>query len=639
MMVDGLDELPDKERIRVLETLATAAATEPTLYEFLVASRPLPAEDLRVLGPGVPRFELHPFTPHNLHEYAKAWFSDLGEPERHATDFAAALSRSQLDVLARTPLMATMLCQLYVANPSRLLLSGRTDIYQAFVELIYEQNTHKRIAAIQDQAIRALKSRHQILRDVQAAEESAHHVRGHLPELIDHLAHERINGNSTATVELLASLLPARRPATVKEHLWNAFLGDLLRPTGLLTQHSGDLNLLHQTLLEYHAARHATRDATARAPLLHSLLLGEETSTGEPLWVWVLSRQSYFGFLLDRLLTPGDDIAAATSKALEALGEPIRSRDCLDVAAVIEQFPHPASVRALGRALAALAADGTWWDEDCRREAARLLANLHGLHGHREEGAALLAALASETPYRNSAYHVYPRVQAVVELAEINGYQSKAAGILAASAADPSHHLGERTLAARNLAGLDGHAETAARLLAALAVEPAPDRWDWSKPVDAAQALAGLDGHLEQAAQLLLALATEPTRIYKCRCAAARVLAGLDGYEEEGVTLLSSFTSPAHEIYVRIEAAGRLSELAGHEEAASRLLQGFLDDPAVDDYHKNSACEALSHRAGHVSPDGARAPGPVGSPRSGPHPGRGRKPWLAPRFPALFKAP
>ena len=45
------------------------------------------------------------------------------------------------------------------------------------------------------------------------------------------------------------------------------------------------------------------------------------------------------------------------------------------------------------------------------------------------------------------------------------------------------------------------------------------------------------------------------------------------------------------------------------------------------------------HRAGHLPPDGTRPLRPVERPRPGPYPRPGRKPWLAPRFPALFKAP
>ncbi|MGP3974333.1 hypothetical protein ACTWQF_09965 [Streptomyces sp. 8N114] len=110
-------------------------------------------------------------------------------------------------------------------------------------------------------------------RDNLAAEQSAQQVGDHLPELIDHLAHERFTGNTAPAVEIVASHLPVQRPAKVKEPLWNTFLGDLLRPTGLLVERAGDFEFLHQTLLEHHAALHATRDGQARTQVLHDLLI------------------------------------------------------------------------------------------------------------------------------------------------------------------------------------------------------------------------------------------------------------------------------------------------------------------------------------------------------------------------------
>lgn len=214
--------------------------------------------------------------------------------------------------------MAFMLCQLYAADPARPLPDGRSGAYQAFVELIYEQNAHKNIKDTHDEAIRRLKDRHQIPKDNQAAEQAARQVRDHLPELIDHLAHERINGHTAPAVDILASHQQANRPQKVQQHLWNAFLSDLLRPTGILVQRADDFDFLHQTLLEYHAARHATRDEQARTKLLHDLIASSKSPennhwdgrfpsrypSGNDRWKPPAAEPSYLGFLLDGLLTP-----------------------------------------------------------------------------------------------------------------------------------------------------------------------------------------------------------------------------------------------------------------------------------------------------------------------------------------------
>ncbi len=168
VLVDGVDEIPDTDTRRaVLRLLAGVTAGQPTLYRFVVATRPLPARELDTLGPQVPRFQLQPFSGDNLLDYATKWFRDLENPGRHAKAFISGLQRSRLDVLARTPLMASMLCQLYAADPTRPLPEGRTSAYKAFVDLIYEQNTHKPVASTHDEAIQRLKGRHQIPKDNQ----------------------------------------------------------------------------------------------------------------------------------------------------------------------------------------------------------------------------------------------------------------------------------------------------------------------------------------------------------------------------------------------------------------------------------------------------------------------------------------
>ncbi|WFB11324.1 helix-turn-helix domain-containing protein [Streptomyces sp. LX-29] len=241
VLVDGLDEIPDADtRSAVLTMLASATSAGTDLYRFVVATRPLPARELSTLGRHAPRYELQPFSRDDLLTYATHWFRALDDPGRHAVEFMAGLARSRLKDMARTPLMAFMLCQLYAADPARPLPDGRAGAYESFVELIYEQNAHKNIRSTHDGAIRLLKDRHQIPQDNQAAEQAAQRVRNHLPELIDLLAHARISGNIAPAVEVLVPHLHAQRPHKVKEPLWNAFLGNLLRPTGLLAQRAGD---------------------------------------------------------------------------------------------------------------------------------------------------------------------------------------------------------------------------------------------------------------------------------------------------------------------------------------------------------------------------------------------------------------
>ncbi|MFJ6141894.1 hypothetical protein [Kitasatospora sp. NPDC092286] len=114
-------------------------------------------------------------------------------------------------------------------------------------------------------------------------------------------------------IDILASHPDAQRPAEVPTDVWRAFLDDALRRSGLLTVRSGEFVFLHQTLLEYLAARHVIPDEQDGARLLRRLF-GRWTrygpSTNDPgikcrLWfrkIWrapLNVEASYLGFLLD----------------------------------------------------------------------------------------------------------------------------------------------------------------------------------------------------------------------------------------------------------------------------------------------------------------------------------------------------
>lgn len=85
------------------------------------------------------------------------------------------------------------------------------------------------------------------------------------------------DSHEAAIARLVASMhRPRARRETetatrrIHEHM-PELVDDLLRHTGLLVQHEDGLDFPHQTFLEYHAARHATRNERARTELLDTL--------------------------------------------------------------------------------------------------------------------------------------------------------------------------------------------------------------------------------------------------------------------------------------------------------------------------------------------------------------------------------
>ncbi|MBB5119380.1 NACHT domain-containing protein [Streptomyces eurocidicus] len=273
VLVDGLDEVADREaRAGLLDRLADEAATDGTPYRFVVATRPLPAGELDVLGPDTARFELLLFTPDDLRRYAREQFRDLDDPDRSTELFTASVAGTGLGSLVRGPLMASMLCGLYAIAPGELLPGGRTEVYSRFIDRIHRHNSHKRIAETQQGAIDALEEPFQHLPDRLAVRAAAERTRLALPELVDSLAHRMFFDDAPATLDVFAAHPSALRPEQVPGPDWHRFLGDLLRPTGLLSVQDGEPAFPHRTFLEYHAARHATRDPKASAWAVRGLL-------------------------------------------------------------------------------------------------------------------------------------------------------------------------------------------------------------------------------------------------------------------------------------------------------------------------------------------------------------------------------
>ncbi|MFJ4648680.1 HEAT repeat domain-containing protein [Streptomyces bobili] len=280
LLVDGLDELPNAdERRAVLEKLANAVAAEPPLYRCVVATRPLAEGELsvldQVLGLKAPHFELQAFAPHDLRDYMEKYFNTRWprqEATRRARHFAGALRRASLDELARTPLMAFMLCQLYLAEPERPLPDGRAAVYEAFTDLVYENNHSKRVADSHEESIERLVESVQSPRARKEADAAARRVHERLPELIGYLAHRRLSDHKTPVTEALAAHEAVQRPGRIRPDRWDAFLENLLRHTGLLVHHADGLGFPHQTFLEYHAA----------AEIRHRLVV-ERSLTGDAL--------------------------------------------------------------------------------------------------------------------------------------------------------------------------------------------------------------------------------------------------------------------------------------------------------------------------------------------------------------------
>ncbi|MFD9222519.1 NACHT domain-containing protein [Streptomyces sp. NPDC060064] len=310
IMIDGLDEITDSAgRRRVMEGLHNLAlGADTSLYQFVVATRPLPTDELVQLGEGMPQYDLQPFAAEQLPAFAEQWFGKLGLPDPHgaAIAFNNTLEDAGLVELARTPLMATMLCQLRATAPEGPLPIGRGEVYERFITLLHDRQHADSGGGITAQTTATLG------RYGPAALAKAHHTIDRVETLVAHLAAERYKGNEDAALTIISSHAHAARPDRIPQKAWEAFLDEMLRRSGLLTVHADEITFLHQTLVEHLAARHATSDPEASAHVFHELFEQPWTRHSAPwsrkTWKRPEQEDSYTGFLLDAWQSQGTDI-------------------------------------------------------------------------------------------------------------------------------------------------------------------------------------------------------------------------------------------------------------------------------------------------------------------------------------------
>ncbi|NRQ39723.1 NACHT domain-containing protein, partial [Nonomuraea sp. NN258] len=560
VLVDGLDELGDPDaRRRILRSLAVLMEGEHAeLYRFVLATRPLPDGELDRLGPQVPRYDLQPFGREEIQQVARGWFRALEVPdaERAADAFTRELVRSHLAELARIPLMISMLCQLHGQAPGRPLPAGRGQIYRDFLSLLHR---HQHVPA---PGGAAEIDRTGLRRYGPAAVAQAEHVLDHLPDLIVHLAAERHSGNRQPATVIVAAHPEARRPRRVPAFDWHEFLTASLTRSGSLTARAGDLEFLHQTLLEYLAAGHANRDAETAAKSLREAfdrprryLYDSPDSAGIRPRLW-LSRywqpppykESFAGFLID---TAAEHDPALVERCLTRLASPRGGlngcRFILRQARIGTAVP-PAAVAAAMAYCADLAADRTLYS-GVRVAAAQVLATIGDAHGRDlcaslagdpdqvdhlrlraaetlievadPRGLTLCAALAATGPL---SYGI--RLAAVARLIEAG--DARGTRLCATLATDPALGGLNRVEAAKTLLEA-GHTE-GARLCATLAADPALGGLN---RVEAAKTL--LEAGRTEGARLCAALAADTALHYLVRLAAAEALR--DAGDERGPDL------------------------------------------------------------------------------------------------------
>lgn len=616
VLVDGLDEVADPAARRAVISAITEVRDDDKAshYRFALATRPLPYGELDALdrapGPetgasgsaeGPRRYMLQPFTTDDLPHIARSWFEAFRLPDVDSAvaRFLESLAGTRLTDLARTPLMASMLCQLHATHPDTPLPASRGAVYRAFTDLLNERQ-HSGTGGIRTQ------TRHLFDRYGTTALAHAEAALDRMPALIAQHAARRLVGHWSDPVDAIAAD-PAVQPAPhVSASVWRAFLEGSLRRSGLMTTRAGRLDFLHQTMLEYQAARHATRTPEAASRSLRSLfrprrglLPGWATRYRVPRHVDV----SYVGFLLDAApAASAGDIASILTRLVSRSG----MDGCVliaDLALLSTSLPEHAVGLATRRFRAV--ADDPAAPASRRVTAAEALIGLAG-----RTGTDLLHSLASDAGLRSSA-----RTDAAQAL--LDRGDDRCSALLEALSTDHGLEPGarvwavEKLLAAdrrRGIAGLGtlgrdtslpggtrrwaaerlyAHDQASGvRLLLLVACDPALDQAD---RLHAANALLEADG--SAAADLLEAFALDPTLDRTHRVSAAHSCARLLGSGATG--LLHAFALDATLTgYDRVWAAETLAAL--DSVTGSKILEALSQDGGLHEDDRTWVRESLT---------------------------------------------
>jgi hypothetical protein len=357
-----------------------------------------------------------------------------------------------------------------------------------------------------------------------------------LPDVIARLAAGRYAGDTRPTMTVTMSQAETSCPRGVPDDEWHAVLKSALQRSGLMTTHAGELVFLHQTLLEYLAARHACRSPAARARALEKVFTHSR-------WQWPWSAgilgapkrltpqrllipphsddSSYIGFLIDVAHEQDPDATAQYLQRLTADGNIEGCRFLAEQAQLGTTIPAAAG-RAAAASCALLAARpalrGYW-----RLEAAKVLI----LIDH-NNGIDLCVQLAEDQTIRSDWRWEAADVA-------VNTDIGCGASVFSALAADPTMYASARVYAALRVVRYDK----------------------------------------EEAADLLVSLASERGLSQQSRVRAARSLLELDP-DRAAAVCTSLLENDALAPYLRIETLDLLTQLG--DQPAEDLHEAFIPD-------------------------------------------------------------
>ncbi|MCC3652485.1 NACHT domain-containing protein [Streptomyces sp. S07_1.15] len=256
LLVDGLDEIPERERERARRWLADQLIAYPGNL-WLVTSRPSAVGDGWLAAQGFAELALAPMSGQDVaafvdrwHDAAKAGCRTPGHAERAAeldrfrtALHTAVLTKRDLGRLVTNPLMCAMVCALHRAR-NGYLPPGRKELYE--------------------EALRMLLSRRDVERDIPAPDDIQLTEEPQI-QLLQRLAYWLIrNGRTELDREhaerMIADALPSV-PAAARQGDAPSVFRHLLLRSGLLREPTdGTVDFVHRTFQDYLGAKAAVEE-------------------------------------------------------------------------------------------------------------------------------------------------------------------------------------------------------------------------------------------------------------------------------------------------------------------------------------------------------------------------------------------
>ena len=644
--LDGLDEIVDEgdrcDRIRELKKAAW-----PTGSRVLITARPGTAAGLDRFT----IFELLPFEPEQVEEFAHNWFKP---DEAKARAFLDSLQAARLADVARTPLLLTVAATVFEQSPEASPPRGfrRSRLYGEFVRIVLAEDAAPNRAMKEqfrqqfgtDAGERLFDYRREVLESIALALQEGREVRDALVKCLQQIVGLRDQDAAGKADNVLKTLVQRR--------------------AGLVVQRGDRYEFIHPSFREYLAAAALVqacgsdlkkvwertvsrwREANWREVALFALgILSDEdkkkdvTSLLEQIWnggegdlrfaVAALVEQvrvadDWANRVIDALLALVRNLRVDNLRALMAVDALMKLGRADDVVPILLPLARDETVEAWKRVRAAialgelgqaddavpillpLARDGTM-EAEVRLSACEALGEL----GRADEAVPILLTLACdetvESWVRDEAANAFMKLGRADDLLALAcdetvddwvrvraakvlgqlGRADDAVPILLALACDGTVEAWKRMRAAIALREL-GQADDAVPILLALACDGTVD--DWVR-VEAAAALGEL-GRADKAAPILLALACDRDAESGVRDGAVDALMKLGRADDVVPILLRLARDETVDSGVRVEAAAALGELGRAAEAVPILVR-LVRDGTVDDWVRVRAAKVL----------------------------------------------